>query len=130
MSQNILFIMADTKGQFIKERVDEEINFGRIILFQMFDVSRAMSIRHPALYDLVDTLDILMTPYHDDKYTEGKSEVEARHRKNVKIVKEKELSKKQALEVDYIRSKELFGELMKLISRKGLLPKKVAEWHD
>lgn len=126
--------MARTK---VKNWIKEDINFGKLLFYQIFGIQIAISKQYKELaINSIRAFELVLCPYVDDQYKKDMARVDLK--KNPKLNEQISKARRNALQTqdwsgvdntDYKMAIFKFQALMKMANRHGLLPQPVG-WDD
>lgn len=118
-----------------KDQYDTLVNIQSLIMWQLDRINILIMQKNPALVDAVEALELMMKPFHDDKYLNDTKEVDTKIKNTVDSKtqyiteehviggKRVKISKKVITKIWFEAYKQKYGMLSELIGRIGFYAK-------
>lgn len=112
------------EGVILDDVTLEDIGFAQLLMRAVDRIHKLTAMGYPIAAP-VNALKMMMSPYFDDKYNSEIKNVEVKYKKEKQDARRKKLATGRIMKTAPIEmyTHELFGALIKLMSRKSLLLK-------
>lgn len=120
--------MARKKYEKNKELVSEDIDYSKLIFWQIDRILKAITEYNENCIIGVDALEIALTHHHDDIFFEELQEIDDWYKKQAnKVQVMGRISTRDHDQLNFLKAKKKFRAIMRLIDRIGMFPEKETE---